>query len=124
MPLQKGSSVRKTYQGSCHCGAVRFEATLDPDESVSCDCSICSKKGGIINRVAEDQFTLHTPLEDLPVYQFNKRIAKHYFCPICGIYTFHRPRTAPDKWGVNVRCLEGVDLSAIQINQVQGSRLD
>ncbi|HEY5622236.1 MAG TPA: GFA family protein [Gammaproteobacteria bacterium] len=116
--------MKDTYQGSCHCGAVRFEVTLDPDESVVCDCSICSKKGGIINRVAEDQFKLLTPLEDLPVYQFNKRIAKHYFCPICGIYTFHRPRTAPEKWGVNVRCLEGIDLDAIKITQVHGSKLD
>ena len=116
--------MQTTYQGSCHCGEVSFEVTLDPDESVSCDCSICSKKGSIINRVSEDQFKLLTPLENLSLYQFNKHIAKHYFCPTCGIYTFHRPRTAPEMWGINVRCLDGVDLAAIEIKQVQGSRLD
>ena len=63
-------------------------------------------------------------LEDAQLAEFNKRIAKHYFCPVCGIYTFHRPRTAPELWGVNVRCLEGVDLDAIEIKQVHGSQLD
>tara|TARA_B100000029_G_scaffold400963_1_gene400024 strand:+ start:209 stop:559 length:351 start_codon:yes stop_codon:yes gene_type:complete len=116
--------MKKTYQGSCHCGAVRFEVALDMDESMVCDCSICSKKGGILNRVPEDQFTPLTPIDDLPVYQFNKRIAKHYFCPTCGIYTFHRPRSAPDLWAINVRCLDGVDLNAIQIGQIHGSEFD
>ncbi len=116
--------MEKTYQGSCHCGTVRFEVTLDPDTSVSCDCSICAKKGGIINRVTEENFKLLAPIENLSLYQFNKRIAKHYFCTTCGIYTFHRPRTAPELWGVNVRCLEEIDLAAIEITEVHGSRLD
>ena len=116
--------MKDSYKGSCHCGQVEFDVTLDLDKSVVCDCSICSKKGGIINRVAPEDFELHTPIESLSLYQFHTRTAKHYFCPTCGIYTFHRPRTAPEMWGINVRCLEGVDLSNIKITQVHGSQFD
>ena len=116
--------MKNTYQGSCHCGEVRFEVTLDPDDSVRFAPSLPLQDDHIINRVAEAQFKLLTPLENLTLYQFNKRIAKHYFCPTCGIYTFHRPRTAPEMWGVNVRCLDGVNVSTIEIKQVQGSFLD
>jgi hypothetical protein len=65
-----------------------------------------------------------TPISYLAVYEWNTKIAKDYFCPVCGILPFRRPRTAPDKWAVNVRCLEGVDLSAIPVKYVHGSKLD
>lgn len=114
----------RRFEGSCHCGRVRFEAELDPDDAVECDCSICAKKGVIIGRVTEAQFRLLTPLDRLSLYQFNKRIAKHYFCPICGIQTFARPRTAPDLWAVNLRCLHDLDPAALKPRQVKGSSLD
>jgi len=71
-----------------------------------------------------DALRLLTPLEDLRVYQWNTKIAKDYFCPVCGILPFRRPRTAPDKWGVNVRCLLDIDLERIPIKHVHGSKLD
>ena len=95
--------MKRRYEGSCHCGKVRFEAELDPADALVCDCSICTKKGVFIGRIDEADFHLHTPLEELTLYQFNKRIAKHYFCPVCGIHTFNRPRSAPDRWVVNLR---------------------
>jgi hypothetical protein len=65
-----------------------------------------------------------TPLEDLAVYTFNTKTARDYFCPTCGILPFRRPRTAdPAVWGINVRCLEGVDLGAIPVKPVFGSKL-
>ena len=112
------------YQGSCHCGDVRFEVELDPDQCIVCDCSICRRKGGIINRVEADCFRLLTAMDQLTLYQFNKLIARHYFCSRCGIYTFHRPRTMPEKWAVNVRCLVDFDLESATITQVHGSELD
>lgn len=116
--------MKKKFDGSCHCGKVRFEVELDPAEAVVCDCSICTKKGAIIGRVSEADFHLLTPLEDMTLYQFNKRIAKHHFCPVCGIHTFNRPRSAPELWAVNIRCLPDVDLAALIPKQVHGSRLD
>ena len=77
----------------------------------------------IIHRVEEAQFRLLTPLKDLTLYQFHTRRARDYFCPTCGILPFRRPRTAPEQWSINVRCLEGVDLDAIPVEKVFGSRL-
>ena len=125
----------KTYRGSCHCGRVRFEVDLDLDHVRCCDCSICRRRGALIHRVAPDRFRLLTPLEDLTLYQWHTRTAADYFCPTCGILPFRRPRhrtpeeiarDGPDLpvWGINVRCLEGVDLEAIAVKRVFGSKLD
>jgi len=116
--------MKATYSGSCHCGRARFEVDADLDHVRVCDCSICRRRGALIHRVDPADIRLLTPLEDLTLYQFHTRTARDYFCPTCGILPFRRPRTAPDKWAVNVRCLEGADLDAIPVKRVHGSRLD
>ena len=85
--------MRQTYQGSCHCGRVRFEVDADLDHVRVCDCSICRKRGALLHRVDPDQLRLLTPLEDLTLYQFHTHTARDYFCPTCGILPFRRPRT-------------------------------
>ncbi|HYC37823.1 MAG TPA: GFA family protein [Usitatibacter sp.] len=116
--------MKKTYRGSCHCGRVRFEVDTILDEVRSCDCSICRRRGALTHRVDEGDLRLLTALEDLSLYQWNTKTAKDYFCPQCGILPFRRPRTAPDKWAINARCLEDVDLAAIPVKPVHGSKLD
>ena len=113
----------ETYHGSCHRGRVRFEVEADLDHVRVCDCSICRRRGALIHRVAPDRLRILTALDDLTLYTFHTHTARDYFCPTCGILPFRRPRTAEDVWGVNVRCLEGVDLGAIPIKRVYGSRL-
>lgn len=115
--------MKQTYQGSCHCGKVRFEVDADLDHVRVCDCSICKKRGALNYRVEESSLRLLTPLEDMSLYQWHTKTAKDYFCPACGILPFRRPRTAPELWTINVRCLEGVNLDAIPQKQVQGSLL-
>ena len=117
-------AMRKTYQGSCHCGRVRFEVDADLDHVRVCDCSICRKRGALIHRVPPSCFRLLTPIEDLSLYQWHTMVAKDYFCPTCGILPFRRPRTTEDVWGINVRCLDRVELSSIPTRQIYGSRLD
>ncbi|WP_414694352.1 GFA family protein [Phenylobacterium sp.] len=112
-----------TYSGSCHCGRVRFEVQVELDHVRVCDCSICRRRGALIHRVLDSDFKLLTPLENLSRYKFHTRQATDYFCPNCGILPFRRPRTAPNLWAVNVRCLDGVDLDAIPVKRVHGSRL-
>ena len=116
--------MTRTYTGSCHCGRVRFEVDADLDHLRACDCTVCRKRGALSHRVEESCFRLLTPLDELSVYQWHTRTAKDYFCASCGVLPFRRPRTAPHLWGINVRCLDGVDLSAIPVRDVQGSRLD
>jgi len=114
----------RTYRGSCHCGQIRFEIEAELDHVRVCDCSICRRRGGLLHRVEPQNFRLLTPsLEALSLYTFHTHTARDYFCPTCGILPFRRPRTAPDQWSVNVRCLEDVDLDAIPVKRVQGSRL-
>jgi len=115
--------VKQTYRGSCHCGRVRFEVDAVLDHVRVCDCSICRRRGTLNHRVDPENLRLLTPLDELGLYQFNTHVAKDYFCRSCGISPFRRPRTAPDMWTINVRCLEDVDLDAIPVKRVYGSRL-
>lgn len=116
-------AVKQTYRGSCHCGRVRFEVDADLDHVREGDCSICRRRGALIHRVDPDCFRLLTPLQNLQLYTFHTHTARDYFCPVCGVLPFRRPRTAPDKWTINARCLEGVALDSIPVRKLQCSTL-
>ncbi len=116
--------MKKTYSGSCHCGDVIFEVDMDLDHVRNCDCSLCRKRGALIHRVDDGDLRIGTPLAAMSLYQWHTMVAKDYFCPRCGILPFRRPRTAPEMWAVNVRCLDGVDLESIPTERVHGSQLD
>ncbi|MEB3827607.1 GFA family protein [Phormidium sp. CCY1219] len=109
-----------TYEGGCHCGAVRFRVTVDKHEAVDCNCSICSKKGFLHLIVPEHQFTLLQGEEMLQLYTFNTEIAKHLFCKRCGIHSFYRPRSHPDCFDINLRCLDGDILSRFRVIPFDG----
>ena len=79
---------------------------------IHCNCSICSKKGALHHRVSPEQFSLIEGEEYLSLYQFNTKVAKHYFCNVCGIHPYSQPRSAPDMYSINVRCLDDFDLEA------------
>jgi hypothetical protein len=116
----------KTYTGGCHCGKVRFEATVDLEQPVTaCNCSICSKKGHLLTFVKDDAFKLLSGADMLTEYLFNKHHIHHTFCKVCGIQPFAEG-TAP-KGGkmhaINVRCLDGVDLGALKIKPFDGKSL-
>ncbi|WP_193178165.1 GFA family protein [Oricola nitratireducens] len=98
--------------GSCHCGAVEFTVETEEDGLQNlrrCNCSLCRRKGTLMASVPEDKLIVTKGEDTLTLYQWNLKIAKHYFCSVCGIYPFHRPRSAPDTYGFNVGCIEGVD---------------
>jgi hypothetical protein len=100
----------KTYHGGCHCGRVRFRIAADLSQLVRCTCSMCTKKAMLGCYVTAEDFKLLQGEEDLALYQFNKKIAKHYFCRTCGIHSFMRPRSNPSAYAVNARCLDDFDL--------------
>jgi hypothetical protein len=115
-----GMTLAETYQGGCHCGRVRFRVTADLDGVTECNCSICRKKGFLHLIVPPEQFELISGQGSLETYRFNTGTAQHTFCKVCGIHAFYVPRSDPDKIDVNVRCLDGVDLSAIAIRSFDG----
>lgn len=115
--------METTYQGSCHCGNVKFEVTADIDHLRICDCSLCHKRGALNFRVEDSQLKRITPLEEMTLYQWHTKTARDYFCPTCGILPYRRPRTAPDLWTVNVRRLEGINVDEIPKEHLTGSKL-
>ncbi len=70
--------------------------------------------------VPQERFKLQSGEEYLTLYQFNTKVAKHYFCKICGIYPFHRMRRDPNQYGVNVGCLDGVDPYSLDVGLING----
>jgi hypothetical protein len=109
-----------TYSGSCHCGAVKFRITADITEMTTCDCSLCTRKNALMTAVPHANLTITEGKELLSKYEWNTKIAKHYFCSRCGIYTFHSKRMLPDHYGVNVYCLEGFDPSTVPVRRTEG----
>jgi hypothetical protein len=116
----------KTYHGSCHCGAVTFEADIDLTESTyRCNCSICRRTRFWPAIAKSDGFRLLTGETDLTKYVFNTRKNHHYFCKHCGVRAFGIGNDTPvgKMVGVNVMCLEGVsdeELSKLTITYVDG----
>lgn len=96
----------ESHDGGCHCGRVRFRVHLKPARATLCNCSICSRKGTLNHRVPADRFELLAGADELSIYQFGTRAAKHYFCKTCGIHPFSNPRAAPSAYAVNLRCLD------------------
>ncbi len=111
------------YRGACHCGAVQFQIDSEITDIYTCDCSLCAKKNALMTTVPEDKFTLLSGEDVLSLYQWNTKIARHYFCSVCGIYPFHRKRSMPDHYGINVRCLEGFDASASPVRRADGKTM-
>ena len=101
----------QTYVGSCHCGLVCFEVRKSEPISilVDCDCSLCRRQGFIHTPVEDSELTILCGKRKLRLYEFGSKKAKYWFCPDCGCNTFNRSRTNPQRYSVNVRCLEDCD---------------
>ncbi|MBV2091644.1 MAG: GFA family protein [Candidatus Thiodiazotropha sp. (ex Ctena orbiculata)] len=114
------------YQGSCHCGAVRFsfegEAIV---KGLRCNCSICIRKGAMMSSEAipPEQFSYESDDQTLGSYQFGLKTARHYFCKQCGIYTFHETARMPGHFRVNLGCIEGVDPFTLEYDLFNGKHL-
>ena len=109
--------------GSCHCGAVRFQVEAEITELTSCDCSLCVKKNAVMAKVHESALNITAGEEHLSLYRWNTGVARHYFCNTCGIYPFHRKRSMPDHYGINVRCLADFDADAIPVRRAEGKSM-
>lgn len=107
--------------GGCHCGAVRFRALLaDKVEAQTCTCSICAMTGFVHVIVPKSRFELISGREALTGYTFNTGVAQHLFCRVCGVKSFYRPRSNPDGWSLNARCLDAETRPALQLSEFDG----
>ena len=113
------------YKGSCHCGKVAFEVEGEIKGAVECNCSICTRKGALMWFVPREKLLLQTSDESASTYIFNKHVIKHRFCPTCGIHPYGE---GVDPKGnhvaaINIRCLEGIDLASIPVQEFDGRSL-
>jgi hypothetical protein len=110
-----------THGGGCHCGQVRFEVVAPARLEVSeCNCSICSKAGFLHLIVPADRFKLLSGAEALKTYTFNTQTARHLFCSICGIKSFYVPRSHPDGFSVNARCIDSDTVLELKVTPFDG----
>lgn len=113
------------FSGSCHCGAVAYEADGTPDVAISCNCSICRRKAAILYFLPADRFTLKTDRSAMATYTFNTHRIQHLFCTTCGCAPFAEA-AAPDGTpmvAINLNCAEGIDLGTVQIKAYDGASL-
>ena len=112
----------------CHCGGVEAQINIKSITKVMrCNCSICKKKGAIMSIVKNEDFKILKGENNLKLYQFHTKVAKHFFCSICGIYTHHNPRSNPAMTGFNLGCIDEIDtfnLKNIFISDGQDHPLD
>ena len=110
------------HAGGCHCGAVRYEVTVDASQPLECNCSHCARLGLLLAFTTPDNFKLLSGQDAQTEYRFNKHVIQHLFCTTCGTQSYAHGKTPDGKpmVAINVRCLEGVDPASLQITQVDG----
>ena len=115
---------------TCHCGGVEAEVKLSEkglEKLIRCNCSICKRKGYIMTPVSSENFKLTKGNDLLTLYQYHTKVAKHYFCSRCGIYTHTNPRINPKIYMINVACIDEInsfELKNISINDGKNHPLD
>ncbi|UXY13972.1 GFA family protein [Chitiniphilus purpureus] len=111
------------YHGSCHCGRIAYEVESEPvSQVIECNCSICQRRGHLLFFVPRSHLRLTTPEEHIASYSFNTHRIRHQFCPVCGCGPFGLG-TDPqgnEMAAINARCLEDIDLAALQRQQYDG----
>ena len=110
------------YKGSCHCGHIAFEVEGELTQVVSCNCSICARKGALLWAVPHEKLRLQGAADGIGTYTFNKHAIAHRFCRTCGMHPFAEDmgfageRTAY----INIRCLEGVEPASLPVIEFDG----
>lgn len=110
------------YQGSCHCGQIAFEVEGEIDGVMSCNCSICQRKGALMWFVPRASLQVTRGERAMSSYTFNKHAIQHKFCPNCGIHAFGEGTDPSGEAmaAINVRCLENIDLDTLKVTHFDG----
>ena len=116
----------RKYPGNCHCGGISFAFSSPPiEDGMRCDCSICKRKGAALTNftIPPDQLNIEDPNNLLSSYQFDDRVAKHYFCKQCGIFTFVSTRLNPGEYRVNLGCIDEIDTFRLPMVMFDGKSI-
>jgi hypothetical protein len=110
------------YHGSCHCGAVTYQVEADINSALSCNCSICRRKGYLLSFVPGSQLKMLKTEQPLSTYTFNTHKIKHQFCPVCGcsLFGLGADPEGNEVVALNLRCLDDIDVDKLEINYYDG----
>lgn len=110
-----------TVNGGCHCGAIVFTINVPRRiDAIECNCSICKKTGYLHYHIKHSDFNLLQGEDKLTEYRFNSKKAFHYFCKICGVKSFYKPRSHPNDYSINLRCVNFPEDLILNITQFNG----
>ncbi|MGV6802401.1 MAG: GFA family protein [bacterium] len=114
--------IKKSVKtGGCHCGAVRWQGLLPDEISVQrCNCSICAMTGFVHLIIPKRDFTLLSGKDCLTEYRFNTKVARHFFCEICGVKSYYVPRSNPDGYSLNLNCMDQTQFANITVDCFDG----
>ena len=112
--MKKKKIINLPLKGKCHCGKIQFELLCNLSDLKRCNCSHCRRKGFVMTTAKLHEFKLISGKKYLKTYQWNTKIAKHYFCNNCGVNTHHQRRTKPNEYGVNIGCLEDFKMNWVK----------
>lgn len=121
--MERTTSLNSTarHAGGCHCGRVRFEVDAPTVlDLLDCNCSMCARSGYLHLIVTKEQFRLLAGADDLVEYRFGTGTARHLFCRHCGVKSFYVPRSHPDGFSVNARCLDPATITSMNIQPYDG----
>lgn len=109
------AAMTEIKTGTCHCGAVEFQVSLEAglENLRRCNCSLCRRKGAIMAAVPLESLRVTRRADNLGLYQWNRKVAKHYFCKTRGTYTHHAKRSNPNACGFNAGCIDEVERFAL-----------
>lgn len=109
------------HRGTCHCGAVAIEVEAPAHlEAFECDCSMCERTGFLHLIVPARRMRLLRGADSLSVYSFNTHVAQHYFCKVCGCRPYYVPRSNPNGFSVNARCLDKASITELVVRPFDG----
>lgn len=113
--------MKRTYHGSCHCGAIRYEADIDLSQGTGkCNCSFCTKARSWAVIVKPEDFRLLSGEDALADYQFGARSTHHFFCRHCGMRPYGQARAGSTEfYTVNLACLDDADPTELARAPVQ-----
>lgn len=114
------------HTGSCHCGAVTFEFEgPEITAGLRCNCSVCRRKGALMTEftILPDAMTITAEPGALATYEFGSNVAKHHFCSVCGIYTFHQTLLKPGHYRANIGCIDAIDSLNLPFRVFDGAAL-
>ena len=121
------NNMNITYEGSCHCQKVQYSITMEMPikKVISCNCSICSKKGTLLAFIPKANFTLLSGENVLTDYQFNQKIIHHYFCSCCGVTSFGvgKMPDGSEIRAINVRCLKEINIDELEVKKFNGKEM-